>query len=94
MNSADSWGFKPGFQRTQRCSLIEIPCRDLREWVVYLGDGSIGGFVDQKGNSRFMTLNRDTTLIAAYANVEQAVRVVRIANLIWDCFGITCGMFQ
>jgi hypothetical protein len=94
MNKRDSSGFDPEFERTQRCSLIEYPRRDLREWIVRLA-GGIAGFVHQWGNSRFWALiTNEPTLTAAYTNLEQAVRTVEFAHLVRDVCGICGGVRQ
>lgn len=92
MNGPDSWGFKLEFERTNPriVSLVAIPRRDLREWIVHPG-GDIIGFVDQEGNSRFMSLSTDATF-AAYANLDQAVRAVRFAEFIRVVTGICSGL--
>jgi hypothetical protein len=100
MNKRDSSGFDWGdleLLRAQRYSLVKFPQRDLRAWTVAGGET---GFVHQWGNSRFealvtdATLIADTTLIAAYANLEPAVSAVEFAELIRDVCGICGGVSQ
>jgi hypothetical protein len=96
MNGPDSSGFKLEFERTNPyiVSLIKIPRRNLCRRIVHPGGpgSEIIGFVDQEGNSRFMSLSTDATLIAAYANLDQAVRAVRFAEFIRVVSGICCGL--
>jgi hypothetical protein len=104
MNKWDSSGFSCSWEdlellRAQRYSLLEFPRRDLRAWTVWLADGGIG-FVHQWGNSRFealvtdATLIADTTLIAAYANLEPAVSAVEFAESLRAVSGICGGVRQ
>jgi hypothetical protein len=98
MNSRDSRGFDIEFElefvQSQRCLLIGYPSRDLREWVVRGVGGHLFGFVHQEGNSRFRLLNDDAIWVAAYANLDQAVRTVEIADFIRCVSGITSGFLQ
>jgi hypothetical protein len=101
MNNADSWGFNLEameidweIARAERCVLIAIPGRDLREWVIR-HRGDIVGYVDQEGGGRFKALDIDAAVIADFSNLEHAVRSVELADLIRrNSSGICCGMFQ
>jgi len=94
MNKSDSSGFELERERAERCTLIGLPSRDLREWVVHDSLGGIIGCVDQEGNSRFWLPNGDGIWMAAYANLEGAVRAVECAEFVRNVCGIRSGFLQ
>jgi len=96
MNTRDSSGFDLGaleIERAQRCVLIAIPGRDLREWIIR-HRGEVVGFVDQEGGGGFKALAIDAAVIADFSDLEHAVRCVELAELLRNSSGICCGMFQ